>query len=167
MRQLSLLCLVVGLAGGLVGCAGPDLGRYYTAATTQTFAPSMTVAVIDGGLDAEKVYATQYQGRGYTQIGRVSFVGRYADNAPFIEFGKTIGADIVVVSRRHVASHEVDTQQGPPNQYGGIPENHEYGGQDPFFDPTYMPEAHDDMVPGPHVVREYRQVAIFLRRTAG
>lgn len=165
MRRLSLLGLAAGLIGlGLVGCAGPDLDRYYTPSTTQTFAPSATVAVIDGGLDAEQVYETRYRGRGYTQIGRVSFVGRYADNAPFIDFAKKIGADAVVVSRRHVDAREVGEEPGPPNQYGGVPANHEYGGQEPFFDPTFMPEAHEDEQPGPRIVHEYRQVAIFLRR---
>lgn len=168
MRRLSSFGLAVALLGiGLAGCTGPDLDRYYTPATTQAFPHTATVAVIDGGLDAEQVYEAKYRGRGYTQIGRVSFVGRYADDAPFVDFGRTIGADAVVLSRRHVESREVDTLNGPPNQYGGLPSNHDYGGEEPMFDPRFMPGVHEDDGPSSRVVREYRQVAIFLRRVSG
>jgi hypothetical protein len=168
MKRLSLVSLALALLGvGLVGCADPDLDRHYTSETAQTFPPTTAVAVIDGGLDAEQVYETKYRGRGYTQIGRVSFVGRYADDAPFVEFGKTIGADLVVVSRRHVESREVDTLNGPLNQYGGWPANHDYGGEEPMFDPRFMPGTHEDDGPASRVVRDYRQIAIYLRRTAG
>jgi hypothetical protein len=159
------MILILGLASlGLIACGIVNVERYYTSESPQQFPPTQTVAVVDGGQDAESAYKAMYENRGYQRIGRVSFVGQNADDASMIDFGKRIGADLVVISRRVVDSHVVENPKGP--QYG-IPSSlgsNLYGVNEPQFDPAFTPLAADSSGPSSYVVRNYRQVAIYLRR---
>ncbi len=169
MRRLSLLRPFFALiAVGLAGCAAADLQSYYTPEASQTFPRTETVSLVDGGTDAEAAYDAQYRNRGYVRIGRVSYVGRYADDSSFRDFGRKIGADVVLVSRRYLQSHVVENPQGPVGQYNELPQINEYGASEPQFNPAFMPtNEHESQAPDSYVVREYRQVAIFLRRSSG
>jgi hypothetical protein len=165
---LSSGVLVVGLCLGLAGCGIVNVEKYYTPEARQTFSPTQTVAVIDGGEDAEAAYKTAYENRSYQRIGRVSFVGQHANDESMIDFGKRIGADVVVVSRRVVGSHVVENPQGPDanrasNAMGSGADV--YGANEPKFDPAYTPAVkQSEGGPASYVVRDYRQVAIYLRR---
>ena len=166
MWRLSFLgVLLIGL--GLAGCAEADLQQYYTPENARTFPHTETVALIDAGSDAESVYKARYQNRGYVRIGRISFVGRYTDDSPLLEFGKQVGADVVVVSRRYINTRVVDNPRGPVGQYNEMPRTNEYGAEEPQFNPAFMPGAQESEAANSYAVREYHQVAIFLRHGPG
>ncbi len=164
MKTASRLILTLSVACfGLIACGIVNLERYYTPETAQQFAPTQAVAVIDGGEDAEAAYKTMYENRGYQRIGRLSFVGQQADDIAVADFGKRIGADLVVISRRAVSSRVIDNPAGPDS---GAPVSmgpNLYGINEPQFDTAYTP-LRDSAGPASYVVRDYRQVAIYLRR---
>lgn len=166
MWRLSCLAAVL-ITLGLAGCAEADLQGYYTPETARTFPHTETVALIDGGSDAEKVYQARYENHGYVRIGRISFVGRYAEDSPLRAFGRQVGADVVVVSRRYIDTHVIDNPRGPVGQYNGMPRTNEYGAEEPQFNPAFMPGAQESEAADSYVTREYRQVAIFLRHGPG
>jgi hypothetical protein len=164
MRRLSVLLLAL-CAAVLAGCANADLARYYTPESREMFPRTEQVALVDGGQDAEAAYKSLYQGRGYLRIGRLSFVGPWEDDSPFLDYAKSVGADVVVLSRRYATSRVVDNDRG--GDYGMGPQMQNlYGGIEAQFDPSFAPGMQPP-VRDSYVVREYRQTAIFLRRTAG
>jgi hypothetical protein len=157
MRQWAVLVLVVGVWLG--GCAG--LESSYTPETTETFPPTQNVTVVDGGQDAEAVYAAMSRTVNYRRIGHVHFVGAPLEDGEFAELGRKVGADLVVVSRQFQGTRVVDDERGlrdpgEQSQYGLNP----FSGSEPGFNPsTIRPEP-----PSSYVVRDYRQRAIYLRR---
>jgi len=164
MRRVPLL-LIVGLAGLLAGCGVRNLEEYYTPESGQAFAHTDAVAIVDGGQDAEAAYKSGYENRGYVRIGRVSFVGQKADDTAVADFGKRIGADVVVVSRRYVGSRVVDNPSGPAYGMGPTSAGSNLpGGNAPMFDPSFTPEGRQGGGPDSYVVRDFRTVAIYLRR---
>jgi hypothetical protein len=155
MRQWAVLLLGVWLGG----CA--NLDKFYTAETTEPFPPTQNVAVVDGGQDAEAAYAARYRTATYRRIGQISVVGKPRDDEDFADFGRRLGADVVIVSRQFQGARVVDedSRRGDPgssSQYGLTPSS----GSEPGFSPnTSQPQ-----VPSSYVVRDYRQRAIYLRR---
>jgi len=164
--RCTRLIAAAAFAGFLAACGTVNLDPYYTPESGRTFPRTETVAIVDGGQDAEAAYKANYENRGYVRIGRVSFVGQPANDSSVTDLGKRIGADVVVLSRRYVNSRVVDNPSGPATAMGptslgsNLP-----GGNAPMFDPAYTPEGHDTGGPDSYVVRDYRQVAIFLRRS--
>ncbi len=164
----TLAAFVVGFAFvGLAGCAGPDLHRYYTPETTVAFPRTENVVVVDGGTDAEAVYARLYRSSGYARLGYLSFVGPWEDDPAMVDFAKGIGADVTIISRRYVDSRVIDNPPEPPSSSSGMggPSRNIYGGSEPGFDPAFRPTT-QAYGPSSYVVRDYRQVAIFLRRVS-
>ena len=167
MRKPRLVLQVLSFvaAGLLAACGTANLDRYYTPEAGQTFPRTEAVAVVDGGQDAEAAYKAGYENRGYVRIGRISFVGREADDASVVDFGRRIGADVVVLSKRFVNARVIDNPQGPAYSMGPVPgSSNTYGSNEPLFDPAMTPSGHEIGGPESYVVRDYRQVAIFLRR---
>jgi hypothetical protein len=164
MKTASRQVLILGFACfGLIACGIVNLERYYTPETGQQFAPTQAVAVVDGGEDAEVAYKSMYENRGYQRIGRVSFVGQNANDASVVDFGKRIGADLAVVSRRAIGSRIIDNPAGPEAGVPGYMGTNLYGVNEPQFDTAYTPMK-DSTGPASYVVRDFRQVAIYLRR---
>jgi hypothetical protein len=169
LPRLSLFLSVFGLIGvALTSCDHPDLDKYYTPEAAQSFPRSDTVVLVDGGTDAEAVYAARYRSRDYVRIGRIGFVSPYADDTPLLDYGKTLGADVVIVSRRSIQSTIIDAPHGPLGEYSDVPSRNEYGGNEPLFNPAFMPGNMDEPnTPSSYIVRQYRQQAIFLRHAPG
>jgi len=165
MRRLLLL-VAAGLAGLVAACGVINLDKYYTQESGQTFPRTDAVAIVDGGDDAEAAYKANYENRGYVRIGRVSYVGQPANDSSVTDLGKRIGADVVVLSRRYISSRVVDNPGGPATAMGPTSVGSNLpGGNAPMFDSAFTPEGHDTDGPDSYVVRDYRQVAIFLRRS--
>jgi len=164
MRRFVLIA-AAGFAGFLAACGIVDLDKYYTQETSRTFPRTEAVAIVDGGQDAEAAYKANYENRGYVRIGRVSFVGQEANDASVVDLGKRIGADVVVLSRRYTGSRVVDNPSGPATAMGPTSTGSNLpGGNAPLFDQAYTPEGRDTGGPDSYVVRDYRLVAIYLRR---
>jgi hypothetical protein len=164
MKSAPRHILTLGLACfGLIACGIVNVERYYTPESPQTYAPTAAVAVVDGGEDAEAAYKANYENSGYRRIGRVSFVGRHADDESMVDFGKRLGADLVVISRRAVGSRVIDNPNGPADGVPGYLGTNLYGVNEPQFDTAYTP-LRDTSGPTSYVVRDYRQVAIYLKK---
>lgn len=166
MRRAFVLLFSLCLAGlGLAGCGVGNLDKYYTSETTEKLPRTEIIAVVDGGQDAEAVFKRMYDNRSYLRVGRLSFVGPREDDSVFMDYGKAVGADVVIISRRYVNSRVVDIDRG--GGYGIASDHGTYGGNEAQFDPSFTPGMQDTTGRDSYIVRDYRHVAIFLRHVAG
>jgi hypothetical protein len=153
LRRSAVLLLGLWLSG----CA--NLGKFYTSETTETFPATASVAVVDGGQDAEAAYTSMYRTPNYRRIGHINFVGAQLDDGDFAELGRQKGADVVVVSRIFQGARVVDSDRRASDsgaQYGLNPSS----GSEPGFSQNTIQQQ----MPSSYVVRDYRQTAIYLRR---
>ncbi len=158
MRRWAVLIVGVWLSA----CA--NLDKFYTPEVAQPFPPTSTVAVVDGGQDAEATYDAMYRNANYRRIGHLNYVGESLDDDRIVALGRQVGADVAIVSKRYTGSRVVEQDRGGADgaavgasaQYGLNPSS--------GAEPGFSPNAIQPQLPRSYVVREFRVVAIFLRR---
>jgi hypothetical protein len=149
--------MLVCVLAGCVTTANYD--QFYVHSAPKKFEPTENIIYIDGDPNAEKTYEALFSD--FLVVGRMSFNDKWRGSAPYVEYGKKVGADIVIASS--VFDRDVQIQDSisiPKTNTSYVSGFDTYG---TFYSGTVTTQG-TQVIPYSYNVKRYDHDVVFLKR---